>query len=152
MDAFSWEESHKISILLNEQVKAKVLSFLLSDSWSTTFALSCLSLFLQIIHILLHSINTFRRKPGSVIETEPNSLTDSDSVTSTFSHSLKKVVKSHGGWTIYLFMIARLFGCLFLFALSVNSCQKKNHPGFDDEGFVTLTLVNPSFLVVFQHT
>ena len=75
---------------------------------------------------------------------------------STFSHSLKEKAKSHGGWTIYLFMVARLFGCLVLFALSVNSlllkCQK-NHPGVDSvfkhlfvecpEGFLTLTFVNP---------
>ena len=149
MDAFSWGESHNIiSFLLNGQIKAG-LSFL-SDSWSVPFALSCICLFLQIIHNLLHWINTFR-KPGSVIESE--SLTDT--MASTFSHSLKKKVKSHGGWTIYLFMVARLFGSLVLFALSVNSllrCQI-NHPGVDTvskhlfvgcpEGFMTLTFVNP---------
>ena len=148
MDAFSWGGLHSMSFLLNGQIKAKGLSYL-SDSRSVPFALSCICLFLQIIHILLHWINTFR-KPGSVIESE--SLTDT--MASTFSHSLKKKVKSHGGWTIYLFMVARLFGCLVLFALSVNSllrCQK-NHPGVDavfrhifvvcPEGFMTLTFVN----------
>jgi hypothetical protein len=152
MDAFYWGESHNIiSFLLNGQInKAKGLSFL-SDSWSVPFALSCICLFFQIIHILLRWFNTFR-KPGSVIESD--SLTDTTA--STFSDSLKKKAKSHGGWTIYLFMLARLFGCLVLFALSVNSllrCQK-NHPGVDTvykrlffgcpEGFVTLTFVNPS--------
>ena len=151
MDAFSRGESHNIiSFLLNEQIEAKGLSFL-SDSWSVPFTLSCICLLLQTIHILLHWINTFR-KPGSVIESE-SSLTDT--MSSTFSHSLKKKVKSHGGWTIYLFMVARLFGCLVLFALSVNSllrCQK-NHPGVDTvfkhlfvgcpECFMTLTFVNP---------
>ena len=150
MDAFSWGESHNIlSFLSNGRIKAKGLGFL-SESWSIPFALSCICLFLQIIHNLLHWINTFR-KPGSVIESEP-SLTDATA--STFSHSLKKKVKSHGGWTIYLFMVARLFGCLVLFALSVNSllrCQK-NYPGVDTifkhfvgcpEVFMTLTLVNP---------
>ena len=148
MDAFSWGETDNIiKFLLNGQ---KGLSFL-SDSWSIPFALSCICLFLQIIHTLLHWINTFR-KPGSVIETEP-SLTGT--TVSTFSHSLKKKVKRFGGWTIYLFMVARLFGCLILFALSVNSllrCQK-NHPDVDTvfkhffvgcpEGFMTLTFVNP---------
>ena len=156
MDAFSWQESHNIiRFLLNGQVqvnlkaKGRELSFL-SDSWSVPFALSCICLFLQIIHILLHWINTFR-KPGSVIETGP-SLTDTTA--STFSHSLKKKVKSLGGWTIYLFMVARLFGCLVLFALSVNSLRyQKNHPGVDTvfkhlfvgcpEGFMTLTFVSP---------
>ena len=155
MDAFSWGESHNvlISFLLNGQIKVnlKELSFL-SDSWLVPFALSCTCLFLQIIHILLHWIYTFR-KHGSVIESD--SLTDTTA--STFSDSLKKKVKSHGGWTIYLFMLARLFGCLVLFALSVNSllrCQK-NHPGVDTvfkhlfffgcpESFMTLTFVNPS--------
>ena len=140
MDAFSWEESHKIITLLNGQIKTKGLRFLM-DSWSVPFALSCVCLFLQIIHILLHWINAFR-KPYSVIETEPNSLTDT--TTSTFSHSLEKKVKSHGGWSIYLFMVARLFGCLFLLALSVNSllrCQK-NHLGVDTV-FITLTFVSP---------
>ena len=150
MDAFSWGESHNlISFLWNGQIKGSFLSD--SCEWSVPFALLCICLFLQIIHILLHSINTFR-KHGSVIETEP-SLTDT--MASTFSHSLKKMVKSLGGWTIYLFMVARLFGCLVLFALSVNSllrCQK-NHPGVDivfkhlfvgcPEGFMTLTFVNP---------
>ena len=140
MDAFSWGESHNIiSFLLNGQIKAKGLSFLL-DSWSVPFALSCTCLFLQIIHILLHWINTFR-KPGSVIETEP-SLTDT--MASTFLPSLKRKVKFHGGWTIYMFMVARLFGCLVLFALSVNSllrCQK-NHLGVDTV-FITLTFVSP---------
>ena len=152
MDAFSWGESHIIiSLLWNGQIKPKGLSFL-SHSWSVPFALSCICFFLQIIHILLHSINT-PRKPGSVIETEP-SLTDTTAT--TFSHFLKKI-KDLGGWTIYLFMVARLFGCLLLFTLSVNSllrCQK-NHPGVDtgvkhlffgcQEGFMTLTFVN-SFL------
>jgi hypothetical protein len=154
MDTFSWGEleSHKvISFLWNVQIKGKGLSFQVrSHSWSIPFALACICLFLQIIQILLHSINAFR-KPGSVIETEP-SLT-----TSTFSHSLKKI-ESLGGWTIYLFMVARLVGCLVLFALSVNSllrCQK-NHPGVDTafkllfvgcpEGFLTLTFVNPFLL------
>ena len=154
MDTFSWGESHNvISFLWNGQINVKGLSFqVLSDSWSVPFALSCICLLLQIIHTLLHWINTFR-KPGSVInsETEP-------SLTSTFSHSLKKKVKSFGGWTIYLFMVARLFGSLVLFALSVNSllrCQK-NHPGVDTifrhffvgcpEGFMTLTFVNPFLL------
>ena len=128
----------------------KGLSFL-SDSWSVPFALSCICLFLQIIHILLHWINTLRNL-DSVTETE-SSLTDT--TVSTFSHSLKKKVKSHGGWTIYLFMVARLFGCLVLFALSVNSLlrRQKSHPGVDTvfkhffveypEGFMTLTFVNP---------
>ena len=151
MDTLSWGESHNvISFLWNGQIKAKGLSFL-SDSWSVPFVLVCTCLFFQIIHTLLHLINTFR-KPGPVIETEP-SLTDT--VACTFSHSLTKKVKSFGGWTIYLFMVARLFGCLILFALSVNSllrCQK-NHPGVDtvfkhlfvgcSEGFMTLTFVNP---------
>ena len=153
MDAFSWGESQNvISFLSNGQIKAEGLSFLSdSESWSVPFALSCICLFLQMIHILLHWINTFR-KPDSVIETEPP-LTDT--MASTFSHSLKKKVKSFGGWTIYLFMVARLFGCLVLFALSVNSllrCQK-NHPGANtvfkktfrrvSEGFMTHTFVNP---------
>ena len=151
MDAFSWGEPHNIiSFLLDGQIKVKGLSFLL-DSWSVPFALSCVCLFLQITHILLHWINTFR-KPGSVIETEP-SLTDT--MASTFLRALKKKVKSHGGWTIYLFMVARLFGSLILFALSVNSllrCQK-NHPDVDtvfkhlfvgcSETFTTFTFVNP---------
>jgi hypothetical protein len=156
MDAFSWGESHNvlISFLLNGQIKAKEL-----DSWLVPFALSCIFLFLQIIHILLLWINTFR-KPGSVVESD--SLTDT--MASSFSDSLKKKVKSLGGWTVYLFMLARLFGCLALFALSVNSllrCQK-NHPGVDTvfkhlffgcpEGFVTLTFVNHfpscSFVVI----
>ena len=153
MDAFSWGESQNlniISFLLNGQIKAKGLSFP-SDSWSVPFALSCICLFLQIIHILLHWINTFR-KPSSVIETEP-SLTDTMTPAGTFLRALKKKVKSHGGWTIYLFMVARLFGCLVLFALSVDSllrCQK-NHPDVDfkhlfvgcPEGFMTPTFVNP---------
>ena len=161
MDAFSWGESYHniISFLLNGQIKAKRLSFL-SDSWSVPFALSCVCLFLQIIHILLHWMNTFR-KPGSVIESEPSL---SDTMASTFSQSLKNKVKGHGGWTIYLFMVARLFGCLVLFALFVNSllrCQK-NHPGVDTvfkhlfvgcpEVFMTLTFVNPfpsfSFVII----
>jgi hypothetical protein len=150
MDTFGWGESHNILIfLLNGQIKAKGLNFL-SDSWSVPFALSCICLFLHIIHILLHWINILL-KPGSVVETEP-SLTDT--MASTFSHSLKKRVKSHGGWTIYLFMVARLFGCLVLFALSVDSllrCQK-NHPDVDTvfkhlfvcpEGSLTFTFVNP---------
>ena len=162
MDAFgNWGESHNmmISFLLNGQIEAKGLSFI-SDSWSVPFALSCICLFLQIIHVLLHWINTFR-KPGSVIESD---LSLTDTTASTFSHSLKKKVKSHGGWTIYLFMVARLFGCLVLFGLSVNSllrCQK-NHQGVDTvfknlffgcpEGFMTLTFVNPlssfSFVII----
>ena len=142
-----------MSFLLNGQIKAKGLSYL-SDSRSVPFALSCICLFLQIIHILLHWINTFR-KPYSVIETEPSLIdTSCHTTTSTFSHSLKKKVKSYGGWTIYLFLMARLFGCLVLFALSVNSllrCQK-NYPGVDTvfkhfvgcpEVFMTLTFVNP---------
>ena len=155
MDAFSLVESYNVTSFLwkgqiKGQIKTKALSFP-SDSWSVPFALSCICLFLQIILILLHLINTFR-KPGSVIETEP-SLTDT--IASTFLRSLKKKVKSLGGWTIYLFMVARLFGCLVLFALSVNSllrCQK-NHPDADTvfkhlfvgcpEGFMTLTFVNP---------
>ena len=157
MDAFSWGDSHNlITFLLNGQtflkLEAKGSSFkFLSDSWSVPFAFSCVCLFLQIIQILLHWINTFR-KPYSVIETEP-SLTDTTA--STFSHSLEKKVKSLGGWTIYLFMVARLLGCLVLFALSVNSLLrcKKNHPGVDtvfkhfyagcSEGLMTLTFVNP---------
>ena len=144
MDVFSWGESHNvIRFLWNGQIKAKGLSFLLQSS-SIPFALSSICLFLQIIQILLHSINTFR-KPGFVIETEP-SLTDT--MASTFSHSLKKKIKSLGGRTMYLFMVARLSGCLLLFALSLNSllrCQK-NHLGVDTvgcpEGFMTLTFVN----------
>ena len=151
MDAFSWAESHNIiSFLLNGQIKSKGLSFL-SDSWSVPFAISCICLFLQIIHILLHWINAFR-KPDSDTETEA-SLTDT--MASTFLRSLKKKVKSLGGWTIYLFMVARLFGCLVLFALSVGSLlrRQKSHPGVDTvfkhffvgcpEGFMTLTFVNP---------
>ena len=153
MNAFSWGETHNlITLLLNGQtiLTAKGSSFkFLSDSWSVPFALSCICLSLQIIHILLHWIITFR-KPYPVIETEPSLI---DTTTSTFSHSLKKKVKSHGGWTIYLFMVARLFGCLVLFALSVDSllrCQK-NHPDVDfkhlfvgcPEGFMTPTFVNP---------
>jgi hypothetical protein len=149
MDVFTWGESHNIITffkLLSGQIKAKGLSSL-SDSWSVPFALSCICLFLQIIHILLHWIKTLR-KPDSVIETEP-SLT-----ASTFSLFLKKKVESHGGWTIYLFMVARLLGCLVLFALSVNSLLRcpKNHSGVDTvfkhlfgcpEGSMTLTFVNP---------
>ena len=149
MDAFSWGESHNvIGFLWNGQIKAKELSFL-SQSWSIPFALSCTCLFIQIIQILLHSINIFR-KPGSVFETEP--LTDT--IATTFSHSFKKKIKSLGGLTIYLFMIARLLGCFLLFTLSVDSllrCQK-NHPGVDThliigcpEVFLTLTYVNPFF-------
>ena len=147
MDVFTWGESHNIiTFLLIGQVKR--LNFL-SDSWSVPFALSCICLFLQIIQILLRWIDTFR-KPGSVIESE-SPLTEA----STFSHSFKKKVKGHGGWTIYLFMVARLFGCFVLFALSVGSllrCQK-NYPGVDTvfkhlfvgcpESFMTLTFVNP---------
>ena len=153
MDGFSWGDSRNvlISFLWDGQINAKGAKglSLLSNSWSAPFALSCICLFLQIIHILLHSINTFR-KP--VIETEP-SLTDS--TTSTFSHSLKKKIKSFGGWTIYLFMVARLFGCLVLFTLSVNSLLRclKNHSIVDThlfvgcpEGLTTLTFVN-SFLL-----
>ena len=153
MDAFSWGESHIVIYFWwngNLEIKAKWISFL-SHSGSVPFALSCICVFLQIIHIFLHAINAFR-KFGSVIETEP-SLTDTTA--STYSHSLKKKIKSLGGWTIYLFMVARVFGCLLLFTLSVNSllrCQK-NHPGVDtvfkhlfvgcQEGFMTLTFVNP---------
>ena len=151
-----------MSYLLNGQtiLKVKGLSFkLLSDSWSVPFALSCICLFLQIIHILLHWINTFQ-KPYPVIETEP-ALTDTTASTYEFSHSLKKNVKNLGGWTIYLFMVARLFGCLVLFALSLNSllrCQK-NHLGVNavskhlfacPEGFMTLTFVNPSSSFSFE--
>ena len=160
MDAFSWGESHNtIGFLLNGQIKAKGLSFL-SDSRSVPFALSCVGIFIQVIHILLHWINTFR-KSGSVIDSEP-SLTEfllTGTMASTFSHSLKKKVKNHGGWTIYLFMVARLFGCLVLFALSLNSLLRceRSHPGVGTvfkhlfvgcpEGFMTLTFVNtfPSF-------
>ena len=151
-----------MSYLLNGQtiLKVKGLSFkLLSDSWSVPFALSCICLFLQIIHILLHWINTFQ-KPYPVIGTEP-ALTDTTASTYEFSHSLKKNVKNLGGWTIYLFMVARLFGCLVLFALSLNSllrCQK-NHLGVNavskhlfacPEGFMTLTFVNPSSSFSFE--
>ena len=151
MDALSLGESHMRSFLLNGQIKAKGFSFL--SDWSVPFALSCICLFLQIIHILLHWINTFRR-PGPVIQVETEPFL-TDTTASTFSHSLKKKVKSHGGWTTYLFMVARLFGCLVLFALSVNSllrCQR-NHSGVDTvfehlfvacpESFMTLTFVNP---------
>ena len=147
MDAFRWGESHNvIGFLWNGRIKSKELSFL-SQSWSIPFALSCICLFLQIIQILLHSINTFR-KTGSEFETVP--LTDT--IATTFPHSLKKKIKTFGGWTIYLFMIARLLGCFLLFTLSVSSllrCQK-NHPGVDThlfvgcpEVFLTLTFVNP---------
>lgn len=151
MDAFSWGDSHNvISFLWNGQIKVKGFSFL-SHLWSVPFVLSCVCLFLQIIHILLHSINSCR-KPGFVTETEPSSA---DSTTSTFSHSLKKKIKSLGGWAIYLFMVARLFGCIVLFTLSVNSLLKcrKNHPDVETvfkhlfvacpESFMTLTFVNP---------
>ena len=151
MDVISWGESHIIiGFLRNSQISAKGLSFL-SHSWSVPFTLSCICLFLQIIHVLLHSINTFR-KPGSVIETE---LSSTDTTVSTISHALKKKSLRVGGWTIYLFLVARLFGCLLLFALSVNSllrCQK-NYQGVDSvfkylllacpEGLMTLTFVNP---------
>lgn len=134
-----------------------LISFL-SHPWSVPFVFACICLFLQIVHILF---NTFR-KPGSVIETE-SALTDSDTVVSPFLHSIKQKVKSHGGWTIYLFMMARLFGCFVLFALSVNSllgCQR-NHPDKDKvgipfkhlflgcpEALMTVTFVNPlSFIL-----
>ena len=122
-----------ISFLWDGQINSNGLSFL-SHSWSVPFALSCICLFLQTIHFLLHSINTFR-KP--VIEIEP-SLTDTTAF--TFSRSLAKI-KSFGGWTIYLFMVARLFGCLLLFTFSIDSllrCQK-NHPGVDTNLFVGCT-------------
>jgi hypothetical protein len=141
----------------NQQCFSQLDSFsYLSDSWSLPFAFSCICLFLQTIHILLHWINTFR-KPRVIIEFE-SSVTDP--MTSTFSHSVRKKVKSYGGWTIFLFMVARLVGCLALFVLSMSSflgCQR-NHPGVVDtvskhlimgcpEGLMTLTFVNsfPSF-------
>ena len=157
MDGFSWglgeSTNALISLLWDGRLRlrilnAKELSFL-SHSWSVPFALSCVCLFFQIIHILLHSINTFRKpEPDSVMEIEPSL---NDTTASTFSHSIKKKIKSFGGWTIYLFMVARLFGCLLLFALSVGSlirCQK-NHPSVDrhlfvgcPEGFMAFTFVN----------
>lgn len=171
MDAFSWglrEPYNAISLRLNGQKElnfkqvfcpqSTTSQFMIpfirfpSDSWSIPFVLSSICLFFQIIHILLHWINTFR-KPGSVIQVESDSLTDT--MTSTFSHSLKNKVKSLGGWAIYSFMVARLLGCLVLFALSVNSLLRyqKNHPGVDTvykhllvgcpEAFMTLTFVNP---------
>ena len=97
--------------------------------------------------MLVHWINTFR-KPRGVVETE---LSLTDTTASTFWHSLKKKVKSYGGWTIYLFMVARLSGCLVLFALSVNSLlrRQENDPGVIDTVFkrpevlITVTFVNP---------
>jgi len=167
MDAFSWGESYNtISFLLNGQIKMKGLKqacfayrslstrfsqldffpiSLLSDSWSVPFALSCICLFLQIIHILLYWVDTVR-KPDSVVDTE-SSL--ADTMASTFSHSVKKKVRSHGGWTIYLFMVARLFGCLVLFTLSVNSflgCQR-NHPGVVDTVSKHLSVGCPEVLM-----
>ena len=100
----------------------------------------------------MHWINTFR-KPRAVVE---NEIFSTDMTDLTFSHSVTKKVKSYGGWTIYLFMVVRLFGCLVLFTLSVNSflgCQRNHHPGVIDtvfkhliircpEGLVTITSVN----------
>ncbi|KAF8816575.1 hypothetical protein BYT27DRAFT_7127650, partial [Phlegmacium glaucopus] len=121
----TWREYNAINFLLNGQIKAKGLKLNFPyGSWSVPFAVSCICLFLQTIHILHHWIST-SRQPGCVLEIEPLV----DATASTFSHSVKKKVKSHGGWTIYLFMVARLFGCLVLFALSVNSLLKcqRNH-------------------------
>jgi hypothetical protein len=96
----------------------------------------------------VHWINTFR-KPRGVVDTE---LSLTDTTASTFWHSLKN---SYGAWTIYLFMVARLFGCLVLFALSVNSLlgRQGNHPGVIDTVFkrpevlmtVTFVILFPSF-------
>ena len=96
----------------------------------------------------MHWINTFR-KPRTVIE---NEIVSTDMTDLTFSDSVTKRVKSYGGWMIYLFMVARLFGCLVLFALSVNSflgCQRNHHPGVFSDNFIvcpdsliTITFVN----------
>ena len=134
-----------------------ILISFLSNSWSVPFAISCICLFLQIIHIIMHRINTFP-KTGSVVETESVSA---DAMASAFSHLVMEKVKSHGGWTIYLFMVARLFGCLVLFALSINfllGCQR-NHSGVVDtvmdrcpEILMTVTFVIFLFVHSFCNT
>ena len=76
-----------------------------------------------------------------------------DTTPSTCLHSVMKKVKSYGGWTIYLFMVARSFGCLILLALSVYSLlvSQRNHPGVVEcpEVLMAVAVVNPLFLFSF---
>ena len=126
-------------------------SFLL-DSWSIPFAFSCTCLSLQIIDIFVHCISTLQN-PRAVVETE---IFSTDKIAITLSRSITNKVKKYGGWTIYLFMVARLFGCLVLFASSIYSflgCKRNHHPGVVDtaskhlivrcpDGLNTITFVN----------
>ena len=124
-----------------------LISRSLLDSRSVPFTFSCICLFLQIIHVVLHWINT-SWKPLSIIESE-QVLTDP--TPSTFLHSAMKKVKSYGGWTIYLFMVARFFGCFILLALSVYSLlvSQRNRPDVVEcpEVLMIVTFVNPPFAV-----
>ncbi|KAF8799466.1 hypothetical protein BYT27DRAFT_7317211 [Phlegmacium glaucopus] len=163
MDVSSWGQ-YTTSFLLQIKMKGLNLTFL-SDSWLIPFAFSCISLSLQIIHIILHWTNTFRKPGSGFVETE---LPLVDTMATTFSHSLNNKVKNHGGWTIYLFMVARLFGCLALFALSVKSLLacRGNQPGIVDrldthfkhlfiwcpEAFMTVTFFYSSVMAIVSVT
>lgn len=127
------------------------------DTRSIPFIFSCVSLAFQIIHALLHWTTTkHHTKPlPNHPETIPQALANRNSPQSL--QNLEYYIQFHGGSTIFVFLLARLIGCLVLLSLSVlGGCKSSSMDDFNrgvfwnllslecPESLMVLTYVSPS--------
>ncbi|KAF8157929.1 multidrug resistance-associated ABC transporter [Crassisporium funariophilum] len=130
MDVFrSWGLPQGATLFFDSFVGVKAPSWdklFLQDTFIIPVAFACLCICLQALQILTHGVISFR-KSGPSVTAGPEQLLDNDVPHPTLLQSIRKIIESRGGLSIFLYTVTRLVGCVALLALSLNSlvrCRK----------------------------
>ncbi|KAF8955959.1 ABC transporter type 1, transmembrane domain-containing protein [Flammula alnicola] len=122
---------------------------LFKDTRSIPFAVACLSIGLQVVHILAFWVISFigRKSPKSE---EANVLDVVDTQHLGLSEKLKKHIAYYGGNAIFGFMVARLAGSVTLLQLSQTTLRKCDTNALEGcpEAFLTVAFLYSTVLAV----
>ncbi|KAF8963030.1 multidrug resistance-associated ABC transporter [Flammula alnicola] len=111
MDVTSWG-----SRLLTMAPSEPWDNLIVNDSLFIPFAIAVVLVTVQTLHALVACFRYLRK--GSSLNTAPIDEEDAPARSVTFLQLIQARANDHGGWTIFMYAVARLAGCLTLLVLS----------------------------------
>ncbi|KAF8963043.1 multidrug resistance-associated ABC transporter [Flammula alnicola] len=91
-------------------------NLIVNDSLFIPFAIAVVLVTVQTLHALVACFRYLRK--GSSLNTAPIDEEDAPARSVTFLQLIQARANDHGGWTIFMYAVARLAGCLTLLVLS----------------------------------
>ncbi|KDR83119.1 hypothetical protein GALMADRAFT_238944 [Galerina marginata CBS 339.88] len=107
-----------------------------SDAWNNSLLIPVGTAFLSGTFLLLQAAKSAWKKThiNHGDEVASKSSTDEDALPGDISSKIKRYAQSQGGSTVFSFKVARLMGCLTLFALSVATLLVRQEVQQDTHG------------------